>query len=50
VLRELRVRIKQALDAAGVEIPTAQRTVWVRREAGGGPGDDDLDALADDSA
>ncbi len=50
VLRELRVRIKQALDAAGVEIPTAQRTVWVRREAGGGPGDDDLDALADDNA
>ena len=27
VLRELRGRIKAALDAAGVEIPTAQRTV-----------------------
>ena len=48
VLRELRTRIKHALDAAGVEIPTAQRTVWVRR----GPGssaeaaEDDLDAVA----
>ena len=50
VLRELRVRIKQALDAAGVEIPTAQRTVWVRREAGAPAGDDDLDALADEQA
>jgi small conductance mechanosensitive channel len=34
VLRELRVRIKGALEAAGVEIPYPQRTVWVRREAG----------------
>lgn len=34
VLRELRVRIKQALEAAGIEIPYPQRTVWVRREAG----------------
>ncbi len=34
VLRELRVRIKHALEAAGIEIPYQQRTVWVRREAG----------------
>jgi small conductance mechanosensitive channel len=34
VMRELRVRIKRALDAAGVEIPYPQRTVWVRRDAG----------------
>lgn len=32
VLRELRVRIKRALDEAGVEIPFPQRTVWVRNE------------------
>jgi moderate conductance mechanosensitive channel len=49
VLRELRARIKAALDAAGVEIPTVQRTVWVRRDPGASddPGEDDLDALAD---
>jgi small conductance mechanosensitive channel len=32
VMRELRSRIKLALDAAGVEIPFPQRTVWVRRD------------------
>ena len=48
VLRELRTRIKAALDAAGVEIPTAQRTVWVRRAPGSYPGDD-LEPLSDDS-
>ncbi len=32
LLRELRRRIKAALDAAGVEIPFAQRTVWLRTE------------------
>ena len=49
VLRELRTRIKTALDSAGVEIPTAQRTVWVRRDPGTpDPGEDDLDALADE--
>jgi small-conductance mechanosensitive channel len=49
VLRELRVRLKQALDAAGVEIPTAQRTVWVRRGPDGDAGTDgDLEAVADD--
>jgi small-conductance mechanosensitive channel len=30
VERELRLRIKEALDAAGVEIPYPQRTVWLR--------------------
>jgi small conductance mechanosensitive channel len=34
VLRELRFRIKVALDEAGVEIPFPQRTVWVRRDPG----------------
>lgn len=50
VLRELRARIKAALDAAGVEIPFPQRTVWVRRDEGSSVevGPDDLDALADE--
>ena len=50
VLRELLARIKAALDAAGVEIPTAQRTVWVRRDPARRtrPGDDDLDVVADE--
>lgn len=30
--RVARKRIKQALDAAGIEIPFPQRTVWIRRE------------------
>lgn len=30
VERELRLRIKEAFDAAGVEIPYPQRTVWLR--------------------
>ena len=34
VLRELRSRIKHAMDAAGIEIPYPQRTVWVRRDPG----------------
>lgn len=51
VLRELRVRIKQALEAAGIEIPYPQRTVWVRRDAGtsldaGGGDDADLEEEA----
>lgn len=50
VLRELRGRIKAALDEAGVEIPTPPRTVWVRRDPGtsAGVAEDDLDALADE--
>jgi small conductance mechanosensitive channel len=32
VARELRLRIKEALDAAGVEIPFPQRTIWVRSD------------------
>ena len=32
VLRELRARLKVALDGAGIEIPYPQRTVWVRRD------------------
>jgi len=31
VARELRLRIKEAFDAAGIEIPFPQRTVWVRQ-------------------
>jgi small conductance mechanosensitive channel len=37
VTRELRRRVKEALDAAGVEIPLPQRTVWMRGEDGDGP-------------
>jgi small conductance mechanosensitive channel len=48
VLRELRGRIKTALDEAGVEIPFPQRTVWVRRDPGTSAEADDLDAMADD--
>lgn len=32
VARELRLRIKESLDEAGIEIPFPQRTVWVRHE------------------
>lgn len=43
VMRELRRRIKRALDDAGVEIPFPQRTIWVRRE----PGTEEMDPFAD---
>ncbi len=33
--RELRARIKRAFDAAGVEIPFPQRTIWLRTDAAG---------------
>jgi moderate conductance mechanosensitive channel len=49
VLRELRSRIKAGLDAEGVEIPTAQRTVWVRRDPGTSAGTADLDAADEES-
>ena len=32
VEREMRLRIKEALDGAGIEIPFPQRTVWLRGE------------------
>jgi small conductance mechanosensitive channel len=31
VERELRLRIKQAFDEVGIEIPFPQRTIWVRQ-------------------
>lgn len=37
--RALRETIKGALDDAGIEIPFPQRTVWVRRQHGGGAED-----------
>ena len=39
VERELRLRIKEALDDAGIEIPFPQRTVWVRNEGDHLPGE-----------
>ena len=32
VERELRLRIKEAFDEAGIEIPYPQRTIWIRNE------------------
>ena len=51
VMRELRIRLKEALDAAGIEIPFQQRTLWIRNEGEadggvppeGGADEDDLD-------
>jgi small conductance mechanosensitive channel len=45
VLRELRLRLKAALDEAGIEIPYPQRTIWVRRGDGAAEStvDDDLE-------
>ena len=34
IARELRRRIKLAFDAEGIEIPFAQRTLWIRSEQG----------------
>ena len=36
VSREFRERIKKALDAAGIDIPFPQRTIWIRNEDGTG--------------
>ena len=32
VERELRLRLKEALDEAGIEIPFPQQTIWVRNQ------------------
>jgi small-conductance mechanosensitive channel len=50
VMRELRSRIKVALDEAGVEIPYPQRTVWVRREEGSSMDVGGGDGFGDDGA
>jgi small conductance mechanosensitive channel len=34
IMRELRQRVKIALDGAGIEIPFPQRTLWVRDDTG----------------
>ena len=34
VMRELRGRLKAGLEEAGIEMPPAQQTVWVRRDEG----------------
>ena len=34
IARELRRRIKHAFDDEGIEIPFAQRTLWIRSEVG----------------
>lgn len=34
VMRELRIRLKEAFDEAGIEIPYPQRTLWVRNADG----------------
>ncbi len=51
VMRELRSRLKVALDEAGIDIPFPQRTVWVNRDPGSSMDADsgdgaDLDAAA----
>lgn len=38
VMRELRIRLKEALDAAAIEIPFQQRTLWIRNEGESDPG------------
>ena len=32
VARELRIRIKEAFDSEGIEMPFPQRTVWIKQE------------------
>jgi moderate conductance mechanosensitive channel len=45
--RELRRRIKAAFDAAGIEIPFPQRTIWLRSEPSEEGGGDGADAAVD---
>ena len=40
VEREFRLRVKEALEAAGIEIPFPQRTVWIRHEGAPPPADE----------
>ena len=50
VARELRRRLKAAFDAAGIEIPFPQRTLWMRTAPDAPPtvvGDDDSQAAPD---
>lgn len=42
VMRELRLRLKEAFDAEGIEIPFPQRTMWLRQEPGAEPTDKPL--------
>ena len=39
VERELRLRLKETLDIAGIEIPYPQRTVWIRNQGEFPPGE-----------
>ncbi len=49
IARELRRRIKHAFDAEGIEIPFAQRTLWIRSEQGeANPFDLASDATSDE--
>ena len=45
VMRELRIRLKESLDAAGIEIPFQQRTLWIRNE-----GESDAGLVPDDGS
>ncbi|MDP8954549.1 MAG: mechanosensitive ion channel family protein [Actinomycetota bacterium] len=46
VMRELRQRMKEAFDRAGIEIPFPQRTVWVRPDGATLPGAEEANGHA----
>ena len=46
LMRELRLRLKEALDDAGIEIPFPQRTLWMRTEGGDADAAGVADAVA----